>query len=98
MQKTHIRTYMMAETGDIQVTSWRKGDGSDLSAHYQGAVRDRRDAALGTTLDVFRHGNDRLAWSFSSPANGVHSAQTLSLLLGLFVEDSRRESSDPRVL
>ncbi len=53
------------------------------------------DAALGTTLDVFRHDNDRLAWVFSSADNGVHSAQTLALLLGLFVEDTRRESTDP---
>lgn len=98
MQKIHIRSYLVAESSDIQVTSWRKGDGIDLSQHNQGDGRDRRDAALGTTLDVFRHDNDRLAWVFSSADNGVHSAQTLALLLGLFVEDTRRESTDPRAL
>jgi hypothetical protein len=96
MQKTHVRTYTMAETGDIQVTSWRKGDGIDLSARYQGTVRDRRHAALGTTVDVFRHGSDQLTWTQSSTGHDVHSAQTLQLLLGLFVEDAERETSDPR--
>ena len=98
MQKIHIRTYMMAETNDIQVTNWRKGEGIDLSSHYQEGVRDRRDGAAGTTLDVFRHDNDRLAWALSSTGNGVHSAQTVALLLGLFVADIRREAGDPRVL
>lgn len=98
MQKTHIRSYMMAETSDIQVTAWREGAGSDLSSHYQQAVHDRRDGAAGTTLDVFRFDNDRLAWSISSAGNTVHSAQTLALLLELFVEDSHREAPDPRAL
>ncbi|MBW2524973.1 MAG: hypothetical protein JRI23_12385 [Deltaproteobacteria bacterium] len=98
MQKIHIRSYMMAETSDIEVTTWHKGEGIDLSSHYQQAVRDRRDGAAGTTLDVFRFDNDRLAWSFSSAGNDVHSAQTVALLLELFVEDSRREAPDPRAL
>ena len=98
MQKIHVRSYMMAETSDIQVTTWLKGDGVDLSSHYQHAVRDRRNGAAGTTLDVFRFDNDRLAWSISSAGNNVHSAQTVALLLKLFVEDSRRDTPDPRAL
>jgi hypothetical protein len=98
MQKIHIRTYAMAETGDIQVTSWRRGEGIDLSQHYEGAGRDRRQAALGTTLDVFRHSNDRLAWALSSARSDVHAARTLQLLLGLFVDDADREPGDPRAL
>ena len=98
MQKTHIRSYMMAETSDIQVTAWREGAGVDLSSHYQQAVRDRRDGVAGTTLDVFRFDNDRLAWSFSSASNDVRSAQTVALLLELFIGDTRREAADPRAL
>jgi hypothetical protein len=98
MQKTHIRTYTMAETGDIQVTSWRRGESIDLSPHYQGASRDRRHAALGSTLDVFRHDNDQLVWALSPAGHDVHSAQTLELLLGLFIADTDREAGDPRAI
>ena len=98
MQKIHIRTYAMAETGDIRVTSWNGGAGVDLSPHYQGACRDRRHAVPGTTLDVFRHDNDRLAWALSPTGHDVHSAQTSELLLGLFVADTEGEVSNPRTL
>jgi hypothetical protein len=98
MHRMHIRTYKIAESGDIQVTGWRKGDAFDLSAHYQAAAHDRRHAARDTTLDIFRHGDDRLVWALSPTGHDVDSAQTTRLLLGLFVEDSDRGASDPRGL
>jgi hypothetical protein len=98
MKRIHIRTYRIAETGDIRVTGWRRGDSIDLSAHYEGAAHDRRHTARETTLDVFRHEDDRLGWALSATGHDVDSAQTIRLLLGLFVEDSDRGTSDPRAL
>jgi len=98
MRRIHIRTYEIAESGDIQVTGWRKGDSIDLSAHYKGTGHDRRHSTLATTLDVFRHADDRLAFVLSPTGHDVDAAQTIRLLLGLFIEDSERGTSDPRGL
>jgi hypothetical protein len=98
MKRIHIRTYRIAETGDIRVTGWRRGDSIDLSGHYEGATHDRRHTAPATTLDVFRHEDDRLGWALSATGHDVDSAQTIRLLLGLFVEDADRGTTDPQAL
>ena len=98
MEKSHIRTYALADTGDIQVTGWRAGKRADLSNHYREAGQDRRHSALGTTLEVFRLEDDRLGWALAPSGHDLDAAQTIGLLFALLVEDSNRDSSDPRAL
>jgi hypothetical protein len=98
MQKSHIRTYGIADTGDIRVTGWRAGDNVDLSKHYREAAHDRRHSAVGATLEVFRYEDDRIGWALSPTGHDLDSAQTIALLFELLVEDSARESDDPRAL
>src|SRR5512133_1154919 len=99
MQKSHIRTYGIEGSGDIQVIGWRGDAGRvDLSEYYREAAHDRRHSAVGTTLEAFRNEDDRLGWALSPTGHDLDAAQTIELLFELLVEDSARESTDPRAL
>ena len=98
MKKIHVRTYRTTGAGDINVTHWNKGETVDLSKLYEATPHDRRHTTLETALDVFRYDDNNLAWSMSPNGQDVDSAQTLKLLLGLFVEDVDRDVGDPKAL
>jgi inhibitor of KinA sporulation pathway (predicted exonuclease) len=96
MLKTHVRTYRIADAGDITVTHWNKGEVVDLSKHYADVPHDRRHVRLESALDVFRYADGHLAWSNTPNGMDIDAAMTTRLLLGLFLDDVDRETGDQR--
>lgn len=96
MKKEHVRTYRIAEHGDVLVTHWNKGEEVDLSGHYEAPSANlRRELVAETALDVFRYADTHLAWSLSPNGQTVQAARSLAVLLEMFLGDVDKETGTP---
>ncbi|MEZ4439283.1 MAG: hypothetical protein R3B72_09350 [Polyangiaceae bacterium] len=96
MHKHHIRSYRVAEHGDLEVVDHRGGESVDLSAHYEDVSRDRGNLRLETCLEVFRSTDGQLVWSASANGQDTGAATSLALLLTLYLEDLSGAGATPR--
>jgi hypothetical protein len=97
MNKTHIRTYAIAEHGDVVVNGYRKGDRIDLSKHYaEHPHPNRAEMRQEAHLDIYRYEDGQLAWGGGANGYDVPAALTFQFLLSLFLEDVEAEAGQPR--
>jgi hypothetical protein len=87
MKKRHVRGYAIAKEGDIVVNDVQNGELVDVSKLYADVPRDRHRIRQDSYLDVFRYDDDRIAWSGSANGHDVEAAESMALLLKLFIED-----------
>jgi hypothetical protein len=98
MQKQHVRSYRITDTGDLEVIHWQRGERTELSAHYEAIPRDRHHLRVEACLDVFRYADDQLSWVAVPNGHDVDAAATLAFLLQAFAEDARGGAGVPRDL
>lgn len=87
MNRTLIRSYSIADEGDLVVTSYKNGARADLSKEYEDLPRNRRLLRADAYLDVFRYEDGDLTWSGSPNGHEPENAVSMKLLLDAFVQD-----------
>lgn len=96
MNKQYVRSYRIADDGDLEVFSLKGSKPVDLSSHYEEIPRDRHLLSPGAFVDVFRLSNGELTWNGSANGHEAGCALSMKLLLEAFTQDLLQDESKPR--